>query len=742
MLRPSSLLPALVAVATMLALQVVPAAPASAYAVSEQGEEAQLSGTLSGTLPGTVHDARSPKTTSDSPLAVSIATLSPSVVPRKGPIRVTGSVTNNDADIWRNVRTYAFMSGTPITSSAELAENAALPEDAYVGDRITQAGSYASIDELAPGETAQFSIKVPRKLLPADLPGVYWFGIHALGAGPEGRIDGADGRARTFVPLVEPTRKQQDTALVLPLRRDTSYAADGRLENVARWTAALAPDGKLRNLVDFGASAGSRPLTWLIDPSLPDAVRRLVAGNPPVSFASTPAEGVDQNGSPTPAPSAGDDPSTSSDSSRDTGSGTAEAGPLVTATAEAASSWLDRLHEGLRSSQILALPYGDIDVAAAAQRNPSLYSAARKRSGTELAPWGLRMTPAIAPPAGYLDADALDLAGDDTTTLVTDKMFPGVAPALARVDGTDLLATSSGAVEGGPGPDDPRGAVALRQRIISEAALRLQSPGRQPLVVLFPQHWSPTGTTGFFEGLDVDWLHLTSVADASAHKSRPIAADDLAYPGREVRRELDAANFAATDSLIQTGETVQSVLTDKTTVAGDVSDRAYSTVSYSARAHADDARAKADAARAWLQRRLARIGILAPPQVTLSSASGGFSATLVNGLDQPVTVSIQAKSDQPLEITVPETIPIAAGGRATVLLNATTERPGVHNVTLLVTDIDGTPLGSSDEFPIRSAQVSGAIWLILGTGVALLFGAIAIRLFRRLRAAARTASQA
>ena len=58
-----------------------------------------------------------------------------------------------------------------------------------------------------------------------------------------------------------------------------------------------------------------------------------------------------------------------------------------------------------------------------------------------------------------------------------------------------------------------------------------------------------------------------------------------------------------------------------------------------------------------------------------------------------------------------------------------------------MTDSDGTPLGASDQLPIRSAQVSNVIWLILGTGVALLFGAIAVRLVRRVRAAARAARQ-
>jgi len=39
---------------------------------------------------------------------------------------------------------------------------------------------------------------------------------------------------------------------------------------------------------------------------------------------------------------------------------------------------------------------------------------------------------------------------------------------------------------------------------------------------------------------------------------------------------------------------------------------------------------------------------------------------------------------------------------------------------------------------IRSAQVSNVIWFFIAIGAALLFGAIAVRLFRRVRDARRT----
>ena len=63
--------------------------------------------------------------------------------------------------------------------------------------------------------------------------------------------------------------------------------------------------------------------------------------------------------------------------------------------------------------------------------------------------------------------------------------------------------------------------------------------------------------------------------------------------------------------------------------------------------------------------------------------------------------------------------------------NASTHVLGVHTVTLQLTNKAGTPLGSSDQFPMRAEQVSQLIWVIIGAGVGLLFAAIVVRLVRR-----------
>lgn len=738
MLRPQSLLPAFAATAVSLAAALavpmagVLAVPLTAHAmpVLGTGERSQLPAVQ-------LHQRAAPRAPDSTPLSVTLDAMTPSYVPRQGSVRISGSITNEDEQTWTAINVLAFISDAPITSTEALRDATALPADEPVGARITVPGTFDTLTSLAPGRTAQFSVRVPRSALGVSAAGVYWFGVHALGQSPDGRDAIADGRARTFLPLVPRTRRSVATALVVPLRQRISHAADGSLDDLEAWTDLLSPGGRLRSLVDFGASAGTRPLTWLVDPALTDAVRNLTIGNPPRSLApppeetETPSESAtpDSTATPEPSPSTTEDPAEEED-------------PELAAAADSGSAWLDRLHEALGTGEILALPYGDVDVAGAAERDTSIYQRARTRSGNVLAPWGLPTSPAVASPSGYLNVRGIDVVERRTTVLVTDRMFPDGAPAVARTAGARLVTMSSDAATGGPGPDDRLAAVALRQRIVSEAALRLLAPERRPLVVVLPQDWTPTGTTGFFEGLDIGWLRLTSVADVSGRPARAVPLDRLDYPPAQARRELDGANFTSAATLIKAGETLQNVLSGNETVGSVVADEALTGASYSSRPDANAARAATDRSRAWIEEQLRSIQITAPRAVTLSSASGRFAATLNNGLDQTVTVSVEAQTEQSLRVSVPETIEIGPNGRTTVLLNASARTLGVHNVTLVVTDGDGTPLGSSDSVPIRSAQVSDVIWVILGTGVALLFGAIAVRLFRRVRAARKAAPTA
>ncbi len=663
-------------------------------------------------------------------LEVTIDSLSPGYLPSDGPIRITGTVTNADDVPWSNINMYPLLGTEPMVDREALAEAAASDPLLAVGERITDA-SY-NIDNLEPGESKGYSLSVPRSLLETNGAGVYWFGVHALGESVDAPRDPdaavADGRARTFLPYVPPGPGQVKAALVLPIRHFLPYAEDGSLERLEHWQRTLSDGGRLKDLVDFAASAGSTPVTWLVDPAVPDAIARLAAGNPPLSLGPTVAPPTDEE----PDESPSGDPSETADPDGDP----VEERELTEeeqAAQEAASSWLDRFQEAVQDDEVLGLPYGDLDVAAAAELEPALYELARDRPSAWLTDRGVTPAPTVVSPSGYLNAAGFELVPDDTTVLVTDQMFGPDPPGVADIGGKTVGILSSGAADGGPRPGDRFTSLQLRQRILSEAAVRLLSPGRHPLLVGLPIEWQPGDASAFFSGLDVDWLDLTTVADATGRDGTIADIAELDYPATQRNRQLKQRSFAAADGLISAGGTLQNLLTLNTEVSEAVTNQALAGVSYGSRETPIPARKSLVATQGWIASQLGSVKISAGPGVTLSGSDGGFATVIENELDQPVTVNVVARSDGGVEIEPIEPVKLAANSRSTVVLDAHANQVGVTNVTLALTDVDGNPLGSTDQLPIRSAQVSVVIWLIIGTGVGLLFLAILVRLFRRIR---------
>ena len=145
-------------------------------------------------------------------------------------------------------------------------------------------------------------------------------------------------------------------------------------------------------------------------------------------------------------------------------------------------------------------------------------------------------------------------------------------------------------------------------------------------------------------------------------------------------------------------------------------------------------RSQAMATGAFLRAAMARVRVEGPPFVMMSGESGPIQVTLVNGLDETVTVGLRVAtpgSDLKVEKVPPVTL--GPGRRTSIRLEASSHDIGVHSVTLVATDATGTPLGSSTRFSVRTSNVSTVIWVIMAIGGALLFLAIVVRLYRRIR---------
>jgi len=124
--------------------------------------------------------------------------------------------------------------------------------------------------------------------------------------------------------------------------------------------------------------------------------------------------------------------------------------------------------------------------------------------------------------------------------------------------------------------------------------------------------------------------------------------------------------------------------------------------------------------------------------VVLSSDTGEFNVTVVNGMEHPVQVQVRAESGADVSIESSPVLRLQPGDRYTRLMRATAHRLGSYDSRLTVTTEDGTPVGPAVTVPVQANQVSQVIWVVVGVGLVLLFGTIALRLVRRLLAFRRT----
>lgn len=731
------------------------------------------------TAPSAAPSAVRSAAVSDDPLDVTITGVSPAVIPESGPIQITGTVTNDSIETWEDVQLYGLTSTSPMTDAAALAEAADTPDDTVIGERITEPDTFPDVGDLTPGASRSFTITLPRRALDDSVgaEGVYWLGVQALGASDAGRDGTAEGRARTFIPLVSESGRdrQVDTALVLPLRHEVTLDEQGRVTDLEAWAEDLSPGGRLDRVLDFGAEADGVPVTWLLDPAVPDTVAEVVAGNagrsigPTTGQGTTGQDGDDQDGD---APSGDASPTDGSDAGTDDPTATPGGGSTpddVTGTTQGlvtqyGGEWLQQLRSVLGAGSVLTLPYGDVDADAALRGRSRMLQRARVRARAVAAEYGLRGAGrAITSPSGYLDPETVAKVPRADTVLLSDRAVRAAAGdtdpgTLARVGRRPVVLTDSGAAEGGPGPDDPLSPLALRQRLLSEAALRLLAPedggsgtaiaegdGNPQSVVTLPEDWSPAAGTDFFAGIaEVDWMVLTDLDDAteSSSLSPPltVAPEDVDYPDELRRTEIPPSAFAEARGLVDSATVLQDVLPLNDTVARHALDEALVSLSYDARTDPAAAEETASAAADTVRDLLGRVEVDAPPSVTLSGESGDFSLQVTNDLPEPVVVRLRALTDGGLDITGPDSVEVPAEAGTSVRLTAATDRLGVSDVEVEVVDSRGRPLGASDQMPLRSVQIGNVIWLIMGVGAALLLGAIVLRLVRRVRASRRTSA--
>jgi hypothetical protein len=663
------------------------------------------------------------------PLEVTIERLTPSSLPtrgERGEVRVRGTVTNRSADEWRDLSVYLVTSQEPITSKAELAAAAATDPRAEVATRIVEPGLFVEVRDLRPGERTGFRLAVPTDQLGiSGEPGVYWLGVQVLASSDLGRDASADGRARTFLPLVPERNDGTELALAMQIRNHTVRSFDGRLEYLEGWQATLAEGGRLRRLLDLSATATSdQELSWVVDPALVDSALSVTRGNPALEMAP-PAEG-----------GAGGDGSSGED------------GDEPTPEQAAADQWLSDFFAAARVRSVMTLPYGDLDVSAVLRHGVSdLLTTAFGSSTQLLAENGVSASPVLLPPSGLLSPSAVAELDPGLPLVLAPEALVDTSPEplLNRADGGRILVAPIPDDMWGPEPGS-RSALAVRQRLLADAALHTLSPARdEPVVRFLPPGWDPGDhwrRAMFFRGLDVPWLSPVDVRDVLDRLSTAPAVDpaeNVGYPDAELEAELPLPTVLSTEALIAEGSTVEELVTDDSDVDEQVIRQALLTSSFWSRARPGLAAERAVAARDRVAGWLDEVTVRGPAFVTMSSENGTFQVTVVNGLDQRVTVGLRASvTGGDLQLSTPDPVELAPHSRGAMRIDASSTGIGVHQVTLQPVSTKGTPLGQPTTVSIRSSRVGFILWIVMAVGGTALFVAIVLRIWRRVRRRRRT----
>lgn len=660
-----------------------------------------------------------------SPLTVTISQLSPSVLTATGGVTLRGVVSNESDQTWPLVNVHPITSHTPMTSTAELREAAVSGPEALWGERITDTGAFEEVGALEPGQSRSFSITVTRDQLGiGTAPGIYQIGVHAMSTD---RVKGrfVAGRARLFLPLVtEPAQRSTSASLLVPLRARVNRDVSGHLVDLDRWSQLLRRGGRLHDLVDLGQTGQQASLSWLVDPAVLEAVEQIAAGNPADQLLivtegdeeeATPAE------EPTSPPTAAPTPSSTPTTVPVPGASDGEETTVPADLQASAQRWLSRATALLRDSTVLSLPYGDVDVNGAARAGSDLVAKAATRSQETLDRLQIESTPTLSSASEELRPAVISKVPAGAQVLTDRSQLPDTDEA-AVDDTTSMVSIGQqrvGIYDSFTGSEVSSDAIAMRQRILAEAAVRREEGATSPLVVKLPDDWHPSQISDLVPELRHRWVQWTAYDPTRSASAPRLDAADLIYSESAADEEVPSSHFATASATITGGDQLVRVI-DGTSPIGQQTERAVfttlSTLQGGNIASAGELRARGQS----VSDLLGRIKIQAPERVTLSSTSGQFPGTLENDLPVPVLVQLRATTDSNLTLSSPGTLSIPANGRRTIRMQATSKKLGTHQVSLVVTDTDGYPTGGRVDIPVRSASVSVIVWWLIAAGGILL----------------------
>ncbi|MEE1754354.1 DUF6049 family protein [Streptomyces sp. SP18CS02] len=670
---------------------------------------------------------------------VSLDTLTPSAPVKGDTLTVSGTVTNEGKETVSQGQVDLRV-GPSVSSRGAIeavSKRGAFTQD---GDGTPVGGTYTfKIPRLAAGGSQDFSLAVPVDKLGLDEEGVYQLGVSLSGRTPGDTSDRVLGIERTFLPWQpDAAEKKTQFTYLWPLISSPHMSAQTGsddqqtpvLDNEAL-AAELAPGGRLEQLVSLGAEL---PVTWVIDPDLLATV----------------------------------DAMTRSYQVKD---GTATVAGKNQAVAK---QWLSALDKAVQGHKIVALPYGDPDLASLAHRGKDVSgSLSHLQPATEVAETTvetiLHVKPSVDfawPVEGALDPSIVDVAtsaGADKVIARSDSLHDDLSysPTAARPIGGGTTAVVSDAFLSKAFAGDMTHAgdstLAVQRFLAHTLTVTQQQPGKQRSIVVAPQRMPTVSQAqtmaGALRGLAAQrWTQPSDLVAAAAAKPDPRATTRVPstarYPQQLRRQELPVQAFQEMKTTQDTLDNFKVILTAAYRVVTPFGNAINREMSTSWRGHPEPAQVYRAGVFQYLKSLTAEVQLIDKSDLTLSGRSATIPVTVQNRLLQGVDhLVLRLTSTKPTRlklngdsVVAQQPVRIDGGHSQSVKFTASANANGPVPMTAQLYTEDGKPYGKPMSFTVKVSEITPTVMLVIAGGVLLLVLA-GIRMYtHRKRAAARDAA--
>ncbi|MGW7363850.1 DUF6049 family protein [Streptomyces sp. NPDC054841] len=672
---------------------------------------------------------------------VALNDLSPSAPVKDDTLTITGTVTNKgkepvtDAEVDLRV-------GPRMADRPEIDEASARTSYSPESDAEELGGPYTvRFARLASGISQEFKLTVPVSKLELDEAGVYQLGVSLSGqtrSQPRERVLGIE---RTFLPWQpEATGKRTQLTFLWPLISTTHLSAETGsdeqqtpvFENDTLATE-LAPGGRLEQLVSLGSQL---PVTWVIDPDLLATVDAMTRNYQIKNGQGATTPGRNQ---------------------------------------AVAKKWLSTLEEAVQGRKVVALPFGDPDLASLAHRGKDVSgSLSHLQPATAVAESTvetiLHVKPSIDfawPVEGAIDPSIVDVAtsaGAHKIIARSDSLREtgsvSYTPSAARpIGGGTTAVVADGRLSTAFYGDMSKAGTstqAVQEFLAQTQALTLQAPEAQRSIVVAPQR-TPTSAQAqtmakALQGLAGErWTQPLDLIAAASAKPDPDATTQVPassqYPKKLRTRELPVRTFQDIKSTQETLDNFKVILTSPDRVVTPFGNAINREMSTSWRGKAAPAAQYRSGVQRYLKNLTTEVRLIQKSALTLSGRSATIPVTVQNKLVQGVdNLVLRIKSSNPTRLKLDDSTVIAeqpvkidGGHSQSVKFAAAANANGPVQVTAQLYTGDGKLYGGPMTFTVKVSEITPTVMLVIAGGVLLLVLA-GVRMYTQRKRAARDAA--